>query len=81
MRRRRCRSCRGEYAVDDGHGHAYYHQCPALSEPEWEALPPPLKARFKPGDRRPNERNENVEVDDRGKFRGIKHEGDGVDEI
>ena len=67
--------------MDDGHGHAYYHQCPPLSEPEWNALPPGLQQRFHPGDLRPNHRNENVEVDDQGKFRGMKREGDGVDEL
>lgn len=59
----------------------YYHACPPLSEPEWVALPPLEQARKQPGDMRTRHRDENVAVDNQGRSRGHKAEGDGVDDV
>ena len=80
-RRWKCRACGGIYAHISQEVYEYYHVCPPYSEAEWRALPPGLQMRFHPGDNRPNHRDENVVADNRGRRRGIKHEGDGVDEL
>ena len=80
-RRHRCKSCRGTYALESADGTSYYHACPPFSEPEWDALPEPMKKIFPPGSDRPNKRDENVALDSSGRSRGMKSEGDGVDEI
>ena len=65
----------------DATGREYYHACPPLSEPEWQALPMPERARKNPGDERDNRRDENVAVDKHGRRLGLKAEGDGVDDL
>lgn len=62
-----CHACRGRYFDVDANGTPYAHVCGPL---------PPAKK--KPQGERPNKRDENVDVDQRSRIRGIKSEGAGV---
>ena len=67
--RRRCRSCGGRYFIESPPGQLYYHACaPVGTDGDGDPIEHPRK------------RDENIVVDDQGKRRGIKHEGDGADD-
>lgn len=70
MSRFRCRACQGEFDSVQPDGMEYYHACAPKSA--WEPGPP---------GERPNRRDENVALDDRGRRVGIRREGSGRDPI
>ncbi len=83
VKKLRCKTCRGVYFDTDESGtFSYYHACPLLSVPEYDALPPPQRATTSPGALREGHRDENVTTDARGRANGMKSSGQGFpDEI